>query len=47
MREYEVTRGPRMKTVGESEINEYLAQGWEPVERLSGRRIVIRKSSVI
>jgi integrase len=38
---------PRMKTVRESEIDEYLAQGWEPVERLSGRRIVIRKSSVI
>jgi len=38
---------PRMKTVKESEIDEYLAQGWEPVERLSGRRIVIRKSSVI
>jgi integrase len=38
---------PRMKTVRESEIDEWLAQGWEPVERLSGRRIVIRKSSVI
>jgi len=38
---------PNMKTVRESEIDEYLAQGWEPVERLSGRRIVIRKSSVI
>ena len=38
---------PNMKTVRESEIDEWLAQGWEPVERLSGRRIVIRKTSVI
>lgn len=38
---------PNMKTVKDTEIDEWLAQGWEPVERLSGRRVVIRKVSVI
>ena len=38
---------PEMITIRESEIDRYLAQGWEPVERLSGRKIVIRKSSLI